>query len=375
MSSEKNVSVPAAPELLEESAIGGPDAIDRLEASVRDLREALSIVKTHRDEAMAKYWGTRTERDEAVDACTTLESHFVTLGRERDAAMAETGALRSGVTKAIGLELSGGVVYPDDRDIIAACVALRAEVELLRYQTPQDWQRLKTRAETAEEGWDVSRRLTEEIRYRATTAERERDEARAVACPDGECARCNYCTDAVAWNEELGRSNTERDALRARVQVLETALRKAQGTFALGLMPAQTHPVWACMADALAPAWCQKQGDRCCREPGHAGPCLGTDGARTPVSGTSGKPGPDAEPIGQCAATPCRGCDEARARGRWRAVGPWTCPDCRTTIYFTYVPPSAKPTCKKCGGTREVRYADICGGYIAPCPDCNGGAP
>src|SRR4051812_4289239 len=99
MSSEKNVSVPAAPELLEESAIGGPDAIDRLEASVRDLREALSIVKTHRDEAMAKYWGTRTERDEAVDACTTLESHFVTLGRERDAAMAETGALRSGVTK------------------------------------------------------------------------------------------------------------------------------------------------------------------------------------------------------------------------------------------------------------------------------------
>jgi hypothetical protein len=48
---------------------------------------------------------------------------------EIEAAHRETGELRQGITKALGMEWhkvpSGGAVCPDDKDIIAACSALR----------------------------------------------------------------------------------------------------------------------------------------------------------------------------------------------------------------------------------------------------------
>jgi hypothetical protein len=54
--------------------------------------------------------------------------------------------------------------------------------------------------------------------------------------------------------------------MKTTEEMLAEALRKAQGTFSLGMMPGTTHPVWACMADALAAydqarAKCQTCGD------------------------------------------------------------------------------------------------------------------
>jgi len=56
----------------------------------------------------------------------------------------------------------------------------------------------------------------EELRAEAERLRAELAEAREMACADGECGKCHYCTDAVAWNGNLRAANAERDLAQAQ---------------------------------------------------------------------------------------------------------------------------------------------------------------
>lgn len=62
------------------------------------------------------------------------------------------------------------------------------------------------------------------------------EEAEAMACSDGECGKCTFCTDAVAWNDQLRAANARAEAADKRAHYLatyslrlETALREIGG--------------------------------------------------------------------------------------------------------------------------------------------------
>jgi len=59
-------------------------------------------------------------------------------------------------------------------------------------------------------------------------------EAREMACADGECGKCHYCTDAVAWNGNLRAANAE---LRlAQAQADDFAAQRDRACAALARM-------------------------------------------------------------------------------------------------------------------------------------------
>jgi hypothetical protein len=76
---------------------------------------------------------------------------------------------------------------------------------------------MKTRAE-----WEAEPMLGNQ-RAEVLALLDERDAMREMACADGECGECHYCTDAMAWNAELGKANAERDAAQADAARLTTA--------------------------------------------------------------------------------------------------------------------------------------------------------
>jgi hypothetical protein len=76
---------------------------------------------------------------------------------------------------------------------------------------------MKTRAE-----WEAEPMLGNQ-RAEVLALLDERDAMREMACADGECGECHYCTDAMAWNAELGKANAERDAALADAARLTTA--------------------------------------------------------------------------------------------------------------------------------------------------------
>lgn len=89
----RNISVPAAPELLEEAAVGPPDTIDRLEASVRELKAALEMSAMNRMNALRLC-------DEREGMLKRAEARCAALAKDVDAGAAECDALRRLATAA-----------------------------------------------------------------------------------------------------------------------------------------------------------------------------------------------------------------------------------------------------------------------------------